>query len=380
MHWSSAPRRSATSATSRCARWRSCGEPTWPPARTRATRARCCDRHGIDLPLIALHEHNERAQTPALLRLVAEASASACCPTPACRPCPIRAPGSCREAIAAGAELVVLPGPSSVTTALVASGMAGGGFVFAGFLPRSAGALAALLDRLDAAGLPMVAFESPRRLPATLARAGAARPRQADGGLPRADQAARAGRARRRRIPGGALRRSPQGRGDAGAGGRARRPRRRCPTRRSWPSWRRPWARSGRPRWHRSCRVCPATASTPASPAPDGFGSRDRSQESRRLSDCETPGALLNGLETPTRPAWAVRHEIVTRRHRIVMRIGMAARWRFGSRDVRVPLPPVESFRVPPGPSRRRELRCGIRCHVPVTTVQRRFRRRSAHR
>ena len=29
-------------------------------------------RHGIDLPLIALHEHNERAQTPALLRRVAE--------------------------------------------------------------------------------------------------------------------------------------------------------------------------------------------------------------------------------------------------------------------------------------------------------------------
>ena len=27
-------------------------------------------RHGIDLPLIALHEHNERAQTPALLRRI----------------------------------------------------------------------------------------------------------------------------------------------------------------------------------------------------------------------------------------------------------------------------------------------------------------------
>jgi 16S rRNA (cytidine1402-2'-O)-methyltransferase len=127
-------------------------------------------RHGIDLPLIALHEHNERAQTPALLRRVAEGQ-RICLLTDAGFPA-VSDPGAwlVSEAIAAGAELVVLPGPSSVTTALVASGMAGGGFAFAGFLPRSPGALAALLDRLDPAGLPIVAFESPRRLPATLSR------------------------------------------------------------------------------------------------------------------------------------------------------------------------------------------------------------------
>jgi len=127
-------------------------------------------RHGIDLPLIALHEHNERAQTPALLRRVAEGQ-RICLLTDAGFPA-VSDPGAwlVSEAIAAGAELVVLPGPSAVTTALVASGMAGGGFAFAGFLPRSAGTLAALLDRLDPAGLPIVAFESPRRLPATLTR------------------------------------------------------------------------------------------------------------------------------------------------------------------------------------------------------------------
>ncbi len=127
-------------------------------------------RHGIDLPLVALHEHNERAQTPALLRRVAEGQ-RICLLTDAGFPA-VSDPGAwlVSEAIAAGVELVVLPGPSSVTTALVASGMAGGGFAFAGFLPRSAGALAALLDRLDLAALPIVAFESPRRLPATLSR------------------------------------------------------------------------------------------------------------------------------------------------------------------------------------------------------------------
>jgi 16S rRNA (cytidine1402-2'-O)-methyltransferase len=127
-------------------------------------------RHGIDLPLIALHEHNERAQTPALLRRI-EGGQRICLLSDAGSP-GVSDPGAhlVAAAIAASVEVVVLPGPSAVTAALVASGMAGGGFAFAGFLPRTAGELGRVLDRLDAAGLPIVAFESPRRLPATLAR------------------------------------------------------------------------------------------------------------------------------------------------------------------------------------------------------------------
>ena len=126
-------------------------------------------RHGIDLPLLPLHEHNERAQAPALVARI-ERGERLCLLTDAGTPA-VSDPGSrlIAAAIAAGVEVVVLPGPSAVTAALVASGMSGGGFAFAGFLPRGAGAIAALLDRLDAAGLPVVVFESPRRLPATLA-------------------------------------------------------------------------------------------------------------------------------------------------------------------------------------------------------------------
>lgn len=126
-------------------------------------------RHGIDLPLLPLHEHNERAQAPALVARV-ERGERICLLTDAGTPA-VSDPGSrlIAAAIAGGVEVVVLPGPSAVTAALVASGMAGGGFTFAGFLPRGAGAIGALLDRLDAAGVPVVAFESPRRLPATLA-------------------------------------------------------------------------------------------------------------------------------------------------------------------------------------------------------------------
>ncbi|MDX6547234.1 MAG: rRNA (cytidine1402-2-O)-methyltransferase [Gaiellales bacterium] len=128
------------------------------------------ERHGISLPLTALHEHNERAKTPALLARIT-AGERICLLTDAGMPA-LSDPGAhlIREALGQGLEVVVLPGASAVTTALVASGMAGGGFVFVGFLPRTPGAIRSLLAKIDAAGLPVVAFESPRRLPATLAQ------------------------------------------------------------------------------------------------------------------------------------------------------------------------------------------------------------------
>ena len=60
----------------------------------------------------------------------------------------------------------MLPGPSAVTTALVASGLPAERWLFVGFLPRKRAELARLLAR---AGETLVAFESPRRLAATLA-------------------------------------------------------------------------------------------------------------------------------------------------------------------------------------------------------------------
>jgi 16S rRNA (cytidine1402-2'-O)-methyltransferase len=62
----------------------------------------------------------------------------------------------------------VLPGPSSVETALVASGLVAEQSRFLGYLPRGAGALAAVWEELAAWPWPTVAFESPQRLPQTL--------------------------------------------------------------------------------------------------------------------------------------------------------------------------------------------------------------------
>src|SRR5205823_4151331 len=65
----------------------------------------------------------------------------------------------------AGLLVEVLPGPSSVDVALVASALPADRWAFVGFLPRRAGELA----KVWALAMTVVAFESPRRLAASLA-------------------------------------------------------------------------------------------------------------------------------------------------------------------------------------------------------------------
>jgi len=81
-----------------------------------------------------------------------------------------------RAALEAGVEVTVLPGASAVETALVASGLVGERYQFLGFLPRSEKARAELWAELAAYGWPVVGFESPQRLPATLRSLAAAAP------------------------------------------------------------------------------------------------------------------------------------------------------------------------------------------------------------
>jgi 16S rRNA (cytidine1402-2'-O)-methyltransferase len=69
-------------------------------------------------------------------------------------------------------EIEVLPGPSAVITALVASGLPANRWRFEGFLPRRAGEL----ERVLHSGETVVAFESPRRLPDSLAALAALAP------------------------------------------------------------------------------------------------------------------------------------------------------------------------------------------------------------
>jgi 16S rRNA (cytidine1402-2'-O)-methyltransferase len=69
-----------------------------------------------------------------------------------------------RTALVAGHRVEVVPGPSAITTALVASGLPADRFLFVGFLPRKAGERRALYAELAAEPGTIVAFEAPHRL------------------------------------------------------------------------------------------------------------------------------------------------------------------------------------------------------------------------
>ena len=134
---------------------------------TRHTRV-LLDRHGISARLLSYHEHNEAERVAEFLPRL-EAGERIALVSDAGMPL-ISDPGArlVRAALAAGVEVTVLPGPSAVETALVASGLVSERYAFLGFLPRRAGELAALWEELAEWRWPAVAFESPKRLPATL--------------------------------------------------------------------------------------------------------------------------------------------------------------------------------------------------------------------
>ena len=81
-------------------------------------------------------------------------------------------------ALDAGEKVEVIPGPSAVTCALVASGLASEHFFFGGFLPRKKGAQVARLEELASVPGTIVCYESPRRVAATLANVAEVFPRR----------------------------------------------------------------------------------------------------------------------------------------------------------------------------------------------------------
>jgi len=77
-------------------------------------------------------------------------------------------------AIAAGARVEVVAGPSAALAALIGSGLPSARFTFLGFLPREPGARRALLGTLRQEPATMIFYEAPDRVGATLADAAAA--------------------------------------------------------------------------------------------------------------------------------------------------------------------------------------------------------------
>ncbi len=130
---------------------------------TRRTRT-LLDRYGVQAKLVSYHEHNEAARTRELVGRM-ESGEVVALVSDAGMPL-VSDPGYVlvQGCVAAGLGVEVLPGPSAVMAALVASALPSDAWRFVGFLPRKRAALDALLAGPET----IVAFESPNRIVATL--------------------------------------------------------------------------------------------------------------------------------------------------------------------------------------------------------------------
>jgi 16S rRNA (cytidine1402-2'-O)-methyltransferase len=134
---------------------------------TRHTRV-LLDHYAIAGRLTSYHEHNEKVKASELVkRLAAGATIALVCDagTPG-----ISDPGYrlVRQAIAAGVEIIPIPGASALTAVLSAAGIPTDRFVFEGFLPAKRSRRKERLEKLRAETRTLVAYEAPHRLQETL--------------------------------------------------------------------------------------------------------------------------------------------------------------------------------------------------------------------
>jgi 16S rRNA (cytidine1402-2'-O)-methyltransferase len=138
---------------------------------TRRTRA-LMEMHGLSLgrrPMIAYHDRNGAARRPQIMAWLA-AGRSVAYASDAGTPL-IADPGYrlVEAARAAGHAVHAVPGASALLAALSVSGLPTDRFLFLGFLPVKGPARRSALAEVAALRATLVAFESPRRLRATLA-------------------------------------------------------------------------------------------------------------------------------------------------------------------------------------------------------------------
>jgi 16S rRNA (cytidine1402-2'-O)-methyltransferase len=135
---------------------------------TRHTRI-LLGRHGVQARVESYHRHNEAARTAGALARLARGERLALV-SDAGLP-GVNDPGArlIAAALEAGVAVTVLPGASAVETALVASGLIAERYQFVGYLPRRQAERRALAGELARWPQSVVAFDSPRRLPASLA-------------------------------------------------------------------------------------------------------------------------------------------------------------------------------------------------------------------
>lgn len=129
---------------------------------------RLLDHHGIGVPTLALHRHNENEAAEKLLRALGEGRRVALVTdagTPGISDPGARAVAAVR---AAGYKVVPLPGASAAVTALSAAGLTDGRFLFVGFLPAKGAARRAAITELAGVPATLVFYEAPHRVAETV--------------------------------------------------------------------------------------------------------------------------------------------------------------------------------------------------------------------
>jgi 16S rRNA (cytidine1402-2'-O)-methyltransferase len=117
----------------------------------------------LNARLYSLHEHSDQERTQQLVALAGQESllvvSDAGMPT-------ISDPGYqlVRDCAKAGVEVIAIPGPSAVISALAVSGLPTDRFTFEGFLPRKQGERIRFFQALENEGRTMVFFEAPHRI------------------------------------------------------------------------------------------------------------------------------------------------------------------------------------------------------------------------
>ena len=124
--------------------------------------------HQINKPFISYHEHNEAMRTAQLVERLAAGEKIALI-TDAGTPA-LSDPGArlIRECIRRELDFTIIPGPSSILSALVGSGFSCEKFAFGGFLPIKSGQRERELRAAAAREETSIYFESPYRLTKTL--------------------------------------------------------------------------------------------------------------------------------------------------------------------------------------------------------------------
>jgi 16S rRNA (cytidine1402-2'-O)-methyltransferase len=137
---------------------------------TRSLR-RLMEIHGValgDRPLVAYHDHNGDRARPRLMAAL-EAGQSVVYASEAGTPL-ISDPGFdlMRAALQAGYPCTTAPGATAAVAALTLSGLPSDRFLFAGFLPNSAGKRKTALAEFVGVPATLIFYESPKRLGAML--------------------------------------------------------------------------------------------------------------------------------------------------------------------------------------------------------------------